>query len=315
MKYIYYPGCSLEGTAAEYSIATRYLLQALDVELLELDDWTCCGATAAPAVSRMLSLALPARNLALAGKMKAGADILVPCSACYLNLKRVEQETRTDPDLMDKINQVLATENLVLHGKPRVRHLLDVLTNDIPIQRIFDGRRRNFEQLRIAPYYGCQALRPYAVFDDPEAPRTMEPLLTAVGARLHPWRMGAKCCGASLINTKPEAGIALVAALLQAARGADAVVTICPMCQMNLEAYQKQAARSIQVEDFGITILYLPQLLGLALGGTESDVRLDLNLCVTDSFRRKLASSPVSAGVPFSSDEERSHGAAPSPPQ
>ena len=293
MTYIYYPGCSLEGTAVEYSIAARFLLQALDVELLELDDWTCCGATAAPAVSRLLSLALPARNLALAEQMKADTDILVPCSACYLNLKRVEQETRADPGLLATINQVLSMENLVLRGRRKVRHLLDVLTTDIPVQRIVDGCRRTFTNLRIAPYYGCQALRPYAVFDDPEAPRSMEPLLAAVGAGVHSWNMGAKCCGASLINTKPQAGIVLVAALLQAARGADAIVTVCPMCQMNLEAYQKQAMRSIKAEGFEITILYLPQLLGLALGGTESDVRLDLNLSVTNAFRDKLNASPA----------------------
>jgi heterodisulfide reductase subunit B2 len=308
MKYIYYPGCSLEGTAAEYNIATRFLFEELGVELVDLEDWTCCGATAAPAFSHLLSMALPARNLALAEKMNAGADILVPCSACYLNLKKVEREIRTDAVLFEKINQVLTTENLALQGKLRVRHLLDVLASDISAPAILSRRRRPLENLCIAPYYGCQCLRPYAVFDDPEAPRSMEPLLAAAGASVHPWPMGAKCCGASLINTKPEAGIALVAALLSAARGADAIVTVCPMCQMNLEAYQKQAARRLN-EDLEITILYLPQLLGLALGASEQDIRLDLNLCVTGTFRQKLALCLPSQGSSQAAVEEKSNAA------
>jgi heterodisulfide reductase subunit B2 len=292
MKYIYYPGCSLEGTAAEYNTATRYLLGALGVELVELEDWTCCGATAAAAAGHLLSLALPARNLALAEKIPDGGDILVPCSACYLNLKKVEREIRSRPGLLEKINQVLATQHLVLQGRKKVRHLLDVLVSDVSVADIADRCRQNMSGLRIAPYYGCQALRPYVMFDDPEDPRSMEPLLSAVGASIHPFRMGARCCGASLLNTKPEAGLSLVTALLKAARGADAIVTVCPMCQMNLEAYQKQAGHSAH-ENLEITILYLPQLLGLALGGSEADVRLDLNLCVTRAFRNKALLGPT----------------------
>jgi heterodisulfide reductase subunit B2 len=314
MKYIYYPGCSLEGTAAEYNSATRWLMGALDIELLELEEWTCCGATAAPAVGHLLSMALPARNLALAEKTAAGSDILVPCSACYLNLKKVEQQIRTDAALFKKINQVLEAEALVLHGKQKVRHLLDVLVTDIAISDIVARCRRTFENLRIAPYYGCQCLRPYAVFDDPEEPRSMEPLLAAVGAAVHPWDMGGKCCGASLVNTKPQAGIALVAALLNAARGADAIVTVCPMCQMNLEAYQKQASRSMQ-QDLQISILYLPQLLGLALGASEQEVRLDLNLCVTNHFKQKLASSRARQGFDPGSLKEANNAAAAPPPR
>jgi len=287
MKYIYYPGCSLEGTAAEYNISTTALMAALGVELTELDDWVCCGATAAEGISHLLSFALPARNIAAAEKMKANCDILVPCSACYLNLKKVEAEIRDDPDLFKKINQVLAEEDLSLKGNIKTRHLLDVLVTDIPVGDIASKVTRPFENLSIAPYYGCQCLRPYTAFDDPEDPHSMDGIIEALGASVHEWDMGGKCCGASLMSTAPEAGIELVAALLEAARGADAVVTVCPMCQMNLEAYQRRASKKRNTR-FEMPVLYLPQLMGLAMGLTEHDVRLDLNLCVPDSFREKL---------------------------
>ncbi len=287
MKYIYYPGCSLEGTAAEYNISTKAVLNALGAELVELEDWTCCGATAAEGVSHLLSFALPARNLAAAEKMKIKCDILVPCSACYLNLKRVEREIREDPSLFKKINQVLETENLVLKGTLKSRHLMDVLASDVPAADIAEKVVHPMTGLRIAPYYGCQCLRPYAVFDDPEEPTTMEPVIKALGASVHEWDMGGRCCGASLMSTAPEAGIELVAELLDAAQGADAVATVCPMCQMNLEAYQKRASK-LRHTHYEIPILYLPQLMGLAMGLPGDQVRLDLNLCVPDDFRRKL---------------------------
>ncbi len=287
MKYIYYPGCSLEGTALEYNISTKSVLGALGVKLVELDDWTCCGATAAEGTSHLLSFALPARNIALAEKMKGDLDVLAPCSACYLNLKRVEREIVLDPGLLKKINQVLETEDLVLKGKRKTRHLLDVLSSDISARDIASAVVRPVNGLRIAPYYGCQCLRPYAVFDDPEKPRSMEPILVSLGASVYEWDMGGKCCGASLMSTAPEAGIKLVAGILDAAQDADAVVTVCPMCQMNLEAYQRRASK-MRKTHYAMPILYLPQLMGLAMGLTDEQIRLDLNLCVPDGFLHKL---------------------------
>ena len=292
MKYFYYPGCSLEGTALEYNLSTQAFMAALGADLLEIEDWTCCGATAAEPTSRLLSLALPAINLAIAEKTNAESqnsnlDILVPCSACYLNLKRVEEVARKDTALLQKINEVLDAEGLQFHGSIRVRHLLDVISNDIGSDRIHPLVKKQFADFVIAPYYGCQCLRPFPVFDDPEAPRSMEPVLRATGASIHPWNMGGKCCGASHMTTKPEVGLELVTALLKNARGADAIVTVCPMCQMNLEAYQKKISRKCK-EDLQITILYLPQLLGMALGLSEKDLGLDLNLSVTEGFLKKL---------------------------
>jgi heterodisulfide reductase subunit B len=289
MKYLYYPGCSLEGTALEYNSSTRTFMQELGAELIELEDWTCCGASAAEATSHLLSLALPALVLAKAENMDGVKEILVPCSACYLNLKKVEEKIRKDQELLDQINIVLAEENLILNGRMKVRHLLDVVANDMGSKKIFTRVKKPLTNFIVAPYYGCQCLRPYSIFDDPEDPRSMEGVIKASGANIHQWNMGGRCCGASHMTTKPEVALELVAAILKAGRGADAIVTVCPMCQMNLEAYQKKISGMCK-EDLSMPILYLPQFLGMALGLSEQDLRLDMNLSVTKAFRNKLLS-------------------------
>ena len=287
MKYLYYPGCSLEGTAREYDLSTRAIMASAGVDLLELDDWTCCGASAAASTSYMLSLALPARNLALAEKMADGIDLLVPCSACYLNLKKVAEKIKKDPALLSRLNTILKSEGLQLSGRVRVRHLLDVIANDLGPDRIRSLAKKSLGGLTVAPYYGCQCLRPYAVFDDPEKPRSMEPLIEAVGATVHPWNAGAKCCGASHMNTKMEVGIELTTAILRDAKTADAIVTVCPMCQMNLEAHQGKISNHCN-QDLHKSVLYLPQLIGLAFDLSARELGLDLNLALTRGLGEKL---------------------------
>jgi len=290
MSYLYYPGCSLTGTAREYDLSTRAVMDAMGVPLTELEEWTCCGASAAEACSELLSLALPAINLAIAEGMDAHQDIMIPCSACYLNLKKSAETMRKDPLARDRVNTVLAENELTVKGTVKVRHLLDVLATDLGADAIRDKVTVDLSHLTIAPYYGCQCLRPYPVFDDPEEPRSMEPLIRATGARLHPWQMGAECCGASHMNTKMDVALELVHAILQAARGADAIVTVCPMCQMNLEAYQDKIARRYG-DVSSVTILYLPQLIGMALGLSDDALGLQLNLALSDHFRNKSKSA------------------------
>ncbi|MFY9941330.1 MAG: CoB--CoM heterodisulfide reductase iron-sulfur subunit B family protein [Desulfobacterales bacterium] len=288
MKYLYYPGCSLEASAGEYDRSSRAFLAAMGADITELEDWNCCGASAAEAQSRLLALALPARNLAIAEKMGIARDLVVPCSACYLNLRKVAEKIRREPGLLAELNTVLSVDGLRLRGGVRVRHLLDVVANDIGAQALRAKVSRPLKGLTIAPYYGCQCLRPYQVFDDPEAPQTMSPLIAATGAAVHPWQMGARCCSASLMTTKPEVGVALVAGILKAASGADAIATVCPMCQMNLEAFQAKASR-FAGENLTISVLYLPQLLGLAVGLSDSELGLGFNLALTAGLRNKLA--------------------------
>ncbi|MBL0712193.1 MAG: CoB--CoM heterodisulfide reductase iron-sulfur subunit B family protein [Desulfosarcina sp.] len=287
MNYLYYPGCSLTGTAREYDLATRSVMDALGATLTELEDWTCCGASAAEACSDLLSLALPAINLAIAEGMDSQQDVLVPCSACYLNLKKTTETMAKDPLLRDRVNTVLAEKDLALKGSVGVRHLLDVLATDFGAEKIREHVKVDLSHLTIAPYYGCQCLRPYPVFDDPEDPHSMDPLIRATGAEIHPWQMGAKCCGASHMNTKMDVALELVHAILQAAQGADAIVTVCPMCQMNLEAYQDKIAQRYG-HPVTLTILYLPQLIGMACGLSDEALGLRLNLALGNDFRSKL---------------------------
>ena len=287
MKYIYYPGCSLEGIALEYNISTRAVMQVLGSELADLKDWTCCGASAAKATDHLLSIVLAARNLALGERMEAYSDFLVPCSACYLNLARAGEHLQQDPGLLHKINDVLSDEKLTYHGKIRVRHLLDVVANDFDSEAIKALVKQKLSDIRVAPYYGCHALRPYGTYDDPEQPRSMESVINAVGAGLHRWTMGAECCGSSLMSTNRDVAVKHLGAILAAARGADCIVTVCPMCQINLESHQARVSKT-RGEVLNISVLYLPQLMGLAFGLSEEQLGLNFNLALTDSLRAKL---------------------------
>ena len=279
MQYLYYPGCSLEGTAMEYDLSTRALFEALGCTLTQIADWTCCGATAAHAMNALLAHVLPARNLALAEKMDMGLDILVPCSACYLNLKTVRQAVETDPDLLDRVNQVLSEEGLTMTGSLTVRHLLDVLCRDVDTADIAQASDNCMAGLVIAPYYGCQCLRPFTEFDDPEQPRSMDAMIQATGARVLKWDMGSACCGASSPATNPETGRVLVGKIVEQAAEAQVIVTVCPMCQMNLERFQSAP----------VPVLYLPQFLGLAMGLSPASVGCGLNLSDIRSFLTRAA--------------------------
>ncbi len=288
MNYLYYPGCSLTASAREYDLATRAVMSAADCTLTEIQHWTCCGASAAAPISHLLSLALSARNLALAERMSDAGIVLVPCSACYLNLKKARETLRRDTEGRAAINRALAAVALKATGQTPVRHLLEVLTVDLGPSRLTPLVTRSLAGLSVAPYYGCQCLRPYPEFDDPERPASMEPLIGLTGAGIHAWDMGARCCGASLVSSEPAVGIERVVAILQAAKGADLIVTVCPMCQINLDGWQSKASR-MAGEDLTISVLYLPQLLGLAMGLSPKELGLNLNLAVKESVRKKAA--------------------------
>lgn len=288
MNYLYYPGCSLEASAVEYDASTRSMMKALNIRLTDIEGWTCCGATAAESVSHLLSLSLCAINLAKAEAMETGADILVPCSACYLNLTKTIHERQADQRLCSDIDAVLETEDKVLKNPPRVRHLLDVLARDITPSVIAGQVTTPLEDLILAPYYGCQAIRPYGEFDDPEKPETMHRLIQACGAGILDWDMGTQCCGASNMTTKPESAERLVHGILENARGADAIVTVCPMCQLNLEGFQDRLSKKYGT-DLSISVLYLPQVIGSALGLPPQDLLLDKNLVLSTGVRQKLS--------------------------
>lgn len=286
MKYAYYPGCSLTESAVEFDVSTRAVVESLGVELAEIPDWTCCGASAAEPVSELMNYALPARNLAITEKELDGIDVLAPCSACYLNLLKVNREVIGNRGLHSKVNEVLAASGLTYAGGVSVRHILDVFINDVGEQEIEEKVINNLEGMKVAPYYGCQILRPYPIFDDPRNPSSMTGILKALGAVVHKWGHGNKCCGASLMMGHREVALNSVAEILADASGADAIVTVCPLCQMNLEGYQSQALKPGAKP---IPVLYLTQLMGVAFGLEDRAVQLEKNLTVTTKVRQQIA--------------------------
>ncbi len=273
MKYSYFPGCSLKGTGRAYEESLLPVFRALDVELEELDDWNCCGATAYMAVDEVKACVMASRNLAIAEK--AGhSGLLAPCSACYLVLNKTKHYLKDSPAVERVVQKALAVANLTYSGNVPVRHPLDVLVHTIGLAEIKKRVKRPLKGLKVAPYYGCQIVRPYSTFDDQDNPTTMDKLLEALGATVVRFPLKTKCCGGSLTGTLPEAGLRLSYILLKEAlkRGADVISTVCPLCQFNLDGYQDKIAE--KWEPSPIATVYFTQLMGLAFGIPERELGL-----------------------------------------
>ena len=274
MKYAYYPGCSLEKTQRGYDESVRAVFKALDQELVEIDDWNCCGATMYMSVKETVSLAVSARNLALAERM--GLDILAPCSSCFTTLSKTNRILNQIPEMHRDVNEALAEGGLSYSGKAKVRHPLDILMNDIGLEAVRAKFQRNLNGLKIAPYYGCQIVRPDKTFDDRENPVLLDRLFSACGGDVVYFPMKLRCCGGMLMTTFEETALKLNKELLECAtdNGADVMVTTCPLCHMNLEAYQGKI-NSYYKTTFNVPIIYFTQLLGIALGLPAKSLGLD----------------------------------------
>lgn len=264
-QYAYYPGCSLESLAMSYHVSSIEAARELGVELKEIEDWNCCGATAYFHVDELLAYTLVARNLALAEK--ENLDFVAPCSGCYKNAYFTNAYLQQDPDLAEHINYALEEDNLHISGPINVRHLIEVFVEDVGFEEINKRVSRPLKDLRVAPYYGCQLIRPKKDSEDVENPQFFEDLLSAIGADPVEYGSKTRCCGGSLIITNREAALDMVYKLLQDAanREADVIATTCPLCNINLELYQKQVNREFGTK-FSIPIMYFTQLMGLALG-------------------------------------------------
>lgn len=264
-QYAYYPGCSLESLATSYHISALASASKLDVELQEIEDWNCCGATAYFHADELLAHTLVARNLALAEKV--GLDFVAPCSGCYKNAYFTNAHLKEDPDLADHINFALAADNLQIAGQTNVKHLIEVFIDDVGLEEIKNRAVSPLEGLRVAPYYGCQLVRPRKNGEEIENPQFFEALLSAMGAVPVDYATKTRCCGGSLIITNRKAALDMIFELLQDAanRQVDVIATICPMCNVNLEVYQQHVNREYGTK-FSIPAMYFTQLLGLALG-------------------------------------------------
>jgi heterodisulfide reductase subunit B len=285
MNYTYFPGCSQESTAFNYDVSARAVMKALDSPLVDLPDWNCCGATGADVVSDLLSFALPARNLAKAQAL--GDQIVTICSACYLNLFRVNSHLADDSRLQENLNTVLGQVKLHYEGDVRVRHLLELLVTDIGVKTVAQRVVRRLGGIRVAPYYGCLVVRPYSEFDGPDLPMSMDNLLAALGAEVVPYSMKTRCCGGVLMTTRKDIGVKLVGDLLAPVRDVDCVVTVCPLCQLNLEAYQREVAGEVGAP-VHVPVVYFTQLMGLAFGLPESDLKMNAGLIGTQQLMSRI---------------------------
>jgi len=277
MKYTYYPGCSLESSARGYDESVRFVFSALGHDLIELEDWNCCGATYYMSIKETISLVFSARNLALAEK--SGRDIVAPCSSCYTILYKTNHILKNNPIMLAKVNQALKKDNLKYNLSIKVRHPLEVLVNDIGVESIIKKMCNSFDGTKIAQYYGCQIVRPDRGLDDKENPIMMDTLFEALGASNVYFPMKVRCCGGMLMTTRPEVALKLNREILECAaeNGAECIVTTCPLCQMNLEAYQERINRCYGT-NLHIPILFFTQALGWALGGSNADLGLKRNL-------------------------------------
>lgn len=260
MKFAYYPGCTATSTSIEYEESVKETCDFLGIELEEIPGWTCCGASSGHVINRELALALPGRNLALAEKMSL--PVVAPCPACSLRLKTAEYELGKDPELKSKIEDDLGTS---LSLSQKSRHILEVLYHGVGIDAIKEKVVKPLEGLKVVAYYGCYLVRPPEVtqFDNPENPTVMDEIMEAAGAEVIDWSYKVDCCGGSLSIAVPDIVEKLSGRIVHQAQeaGADAIVTACGICQLNLDMRQPEVDGKRQMPVF-----YFSELTALALG-------------------------------------------------
>jgi heterodisulfide reductase subunit B len=271
-RYAFYPGCTLHSTGVEFGASTELVCHALDLEMVEIPDWNCCGASSAHSMDHTLFLALPARNLALAQQTGLD-DLAIPCAACFSRLAAADLALRDDDSFRAQMEETL---DFQFQARVRPRNLLDIFANDVPKERLAAPVTKPLEGLKVVSYYGCLLVRPPQYtqrWDDPEHPQSMDYVLELMGAQPMPWSYGVDCCGGSLTLNRSDVVVHLVDKLAQAAHeaGAQALVTACPMCMANVDGRQKYRGgaplpRPPKPGYEPLPIFYFTELMALAYG-------------------------------------------------
>jgi len=274
LRYSYFPGCSLDASAVAYALSIKAITKALDIELTELEDWNCCGASPYSSVDTLICSCISARNLALAEK--TGLELVTACSSCYNVLSKTNSLLRQYPQLKEEVDEALAAGGLEYHGGVRVRHLAHVLIQDVGYETIAAKAKKSLDRLRVAVYYGCQLVRPGGGFDDPEFPQSIDRLIESLGAQAVAFPLKSRCCGGSLVISEENIALGLIRKVLDsaAANGAECIITVCPLCQTNLDVYQGRVNRRFKTH-YDIPILFFTQLVGLALGLGSKELGID----------------------------------------
>ncbi|MGF7185117.1 heterodisulfide reductase subunit B [Desulfitispora alkaliphila] len=269
MKFGYYPGCSLSSTGIEYNMSTKAVADFFGVQLEEIPDWNCCGASSAHATNQLLGLALPARNLQIAEEQ--GLDIAVPCAACYSRLKASHHAITTSETTKAKINEVIGKE---YNGSNQVVSVIDVVHQAIGTDAIKEKTSVPLKDLKVASYYGCLWVRPRELaMDDPENPVKIDQIVAAAGAEPVEWAYKNECCGAGHSTQKTDVGIKMIRDILKNAKdaGADCIATACPLCMINLDMRQGDILKEFG-EDYNLPIFYFTELVGMAIGYIPEEV-------------------------------------------
>jgi heterodisulfide reductase subunit B2 len=270
-NYLFYPGCSMESTAKAYESSLEAICGPLGIKLQEIEDWNCCGATEYLSLDILPAYSLIARNLALAEQQANGTNTLMAaCSACFLNLSKADHYMAEDKTFGKKVNEALAAGGLHYDpGQLVVRHLLDVIFNDIGLDKVKEKVVKPLTGLRVASYIGCMVPRPdyNKKSSDPEHPVELDELLKALGAEVIDFPLKTACCGGHMTQIGPDTAFELIRRLISAADQykADALVALCPMCQMNLDAFQGQMNGYFHT-NYHMPILFFTQLMGIAFG-------------------------------------------------
>jgi heterodisulfide reductase subunit B len=275
-SYLFYPGCSMESNALAYHESLLAIQDTLDLKLAEIEDWNCCGATEYLGISLVPAYALIGRNLALAAKQANGTrTVVASCSACYLNLAKADHYMTESPVLDERVNEALAAGGLNYQpGSLEIRHLLDVIINDIGLETVRSKVVKPLKGLRVAPYLGCMVPRPdyHKHWSDSEHPTELDRVLKALGAEVIDFPLKTHCCGGHMTQISPDTAFEMIGRLLVSANQykADVIATVCPMCQLNLDAYQAETIRHLRskgrVIEHHLPILFFTQLMGVAFG-------------------------------------------------
>ncbi len=276
-SYTYYPGCSSEATAVGLGISSRSVAEALGMELKELEGWNCCGSTPYGSLDELEAIVVAARNLALAEK--TGLDLVTPCSSCFVTLNKARVHMMDKPQLKAKVNEALAAAGLEYKGTVKVRLLIEALMNDVTVKEIASKVKKPLKGLKVAPYPGCQEVRPRFGFDHPENPIALDSIVEAVGAEAVSYPSKSKCCGGSAVIAEEGLCLELMYKLFDdaAKNGAECMVTPCPLCQMNLDAYQAKINSKYNT-NFNLPVLFVTQLIGVALGLKQDKLGLKKNI-------------------------------------
>lgn len=280
MRYAFFPGCSLQATAKPYDTSTKAICDVLNIELEEIPEWICCGASPAHQTDKLLALALPTKSLINALQM--GRDVAVACTACYSRLRAANYELKEGQGYEKELWKLLYSG---YRGNVPVKHLLDVFVNDIGLKEIEAKVTKKLDGLKVACYYGCLLTRPPKIvaFDDPEDPVTMDNLVTALGAEAVPWPYKTECCGVNFTISRTDVVLRLVNDILTMAHdaGAECIAVACPLCQPNLDMRQKEVEKRYR-KKYNLPIMYFTQLVGLSFGISSEE--LGLNKLVVGSM-------------------------------